>query len=60
VKHIFLAGFDGYGADDPRRKEVDKILYNYRQATHAVPITSLTPTLYEINSVSIYGIENQT
>jgi hypothetical protein len=25
AKRIFLAGFDGYGADDPRRKEVDNV-----------------------------------
>ena len=51
----FLAGFDGFGADDPRRKEVDEVFRLYKQSFGKVQIISLTPTLYEIDSASIYG-----
>ena len=55
AKHIYLAGFDGYGADDPRRKEMDNLLRLYQESTDSVPITSLTPTRYEIEVKSIFG-----
>lgn len=52
---ISLAGFDGYGADDPRRAEVDSIFRLYQSSRQAVPILSITPTLYEVPSASVYG-----
>ena len=41
---ILLAGFDGYGADDPRTDEIDNLLNDYRQAAGALPLLSITPT----------------
>ena len=56
AKQIYLAGFDGYGADDPRRKEVDYILHLYQKTIRQSEVISLTPTLYEVDAVSIYGL----
>ncbi len=59
AKKILLSGFDGYGADDPRRKEMDQIFNLYMNADNSVPIISVTPTRYEIPEVSIYAFENE-
>jgi 4-hydroxy 2-oxovalerate aldolase len=56
AKHISLVGFDGYGADDPRRKEMDALFNCYKQAPNAVSIVSITPTRYEIAIQSIYAM----
>lgn len=56
AKSIFLAGFDGYGADDPRRKEMDELLHLYCTTPNAVPITAITPTRYEVPVQSIFGM----
>ena len=53
---IFLAGFDGYGADDPRYKEMDNLINSYQQTSAAVDLLSITPTLYGINTQSLFGI----
>lgn len=57
VKRLLLAGFDGYGADDPRRKEVDAIFSHFLNSELACPILSITPTRYEIPVASIYALE---
>jgi 4-hydroxy 2-oxovalerate aldolase len=56
AKKILLAGFDGYGADDPRRKEIDNIFKLYSSAQQSIPFVSITPTRYEIPIQSIYGL----
>ena len=56
AKQIILAGFDGYGADDPRRKEMDQLFTNYHNTERALPFFSITPTRYEILVQSIYGL----
>ncbi len=58
AKKILLAGFDGYGADDPRRKEVDNIFNLYRKAKGSVDFLSITETQYEIPVKSIYGLHD--
>lgn len=55
-QNIFLAGFDGYGADDPRRKEMDSLFTQYSNSKGALQIISITPTRYEIQIKSIYGM----
>jgi 4-hydroxy 2-oxovalerate aldolase len=57
AKKIFLAGFDGYSADDPRRVEMDKMLNLYNQTSSKAPMFSITPTKYNINSISIYALK---
>jgi len=56
ARQILLAGFDGYVADDPRRKEIDKVFDLYQRATSSVDFFSITETLYEIPIKSIYGL----
>ena len=57
AKKIFLAGFDGYSADDPRRVEMDKMFNLYNQTNSKIPMFSITPTRYNINSISIYALK---
>jgi 4-hydroxy 2-oxovalerate aldolase len=53
---IFLAGFDGYGADDPRTAEMDGMLNDYQNTAGALPIQSITPTRYKIPATSVYAM----
>jgi 4-hydroxy 2-oxovalerate aldolase len=55
-KKILLAGFDGYGADDPRRKEIDRVFNLYQKNEKSVDLFSITETRYEIPIKSIYGM----
>ena len=56
AKKILLAGFDGYMADDPRRVEMDRMFSIYNQTNSKIPIFSITPTKYNISSISIYAL----
>jgi len=56
AEKILLAGFDGYGADDPRRKEVDNVFNLYQKTKGSIDFFSITETRYEIPIKSIYGI----
>jgi len=56
AKQILLAGFDGYGADDPRRKEIDNVFNLYQKTKGSVDFFSITETRYEIPIKSIYGM----
>lgn len=56
AKQIILVGFDGYGADDPRRKEMDQLFTIYQNTEESIPVVSITPTRYEIPVQSIYGL----
>ncbi|MBE8718354.1 aldolase catalytic domain-containing protein [Cellvibrio polysaccharolyticus] len=56
ANQILLAGFDGYGADDPRTKEMQQIFSCYRSAENALAVTSITPTTYTIPTISVYAL----
>ena len=56
AKKILLTGFDGYGADDPRRKEIDNVFNLYKKTRGSVDFFSITETRYEIPIKSIYGM----
>jgi 4-hydroxy 2-oxovalerate aldolase len=58
AKKIILAGFDGFIAEDPRRKEMDQILKTYIKTPNALPLKSITPTRYEIPVESIFGLNS--
>lgn len=53
---IFLAGFDGYGADDPRNNEMNHILDIFRAQIPEIELVSITPTRYQLDQVSVYGL----
>jgi 4-hydroxy 2-oxovalerate aldolase len=56
ASRILLAGFDGFGADDPRTVEMEELLTTYQAAAGALPIVSITPTHYNIPSSSVYSL----
>jgi len=53
---IYLAGFDGYSADDLRKKEADDVFSLYQKHPDSLPLQSITPTLYDIPSMSVYAL----
>ncbi len=53
---IFVAGFDGFGADDPRTQEVESLFDSYFRLNVSIPVISLTETMYSIPSKSIYAM----
>ncbi|WP_404417442.1 aldolase catalytic domain-containing protein [Marinospirillum sp.] len=55
-KNLLMAGFDGYGADDPRSKEMQYLLDLYQQHPASLPLTAVTPTRYALASQSIYAL----
>lgn len=56
AKKIYMAGFDGYLADDPRSKEMQSVLAVYRNKKDSLSLCSITPTRYSIETKSIYAI----
>jgi 4-hydroxy 2-oxovalerate aldolase len=56
AKQILLAGFDGYGADDPRTIEMDRLLDIYKKSENSLDIFSITPTKYKLPVVSVYAL----
>lgn len=54
ARRILMAGFDGYGSDDPRSTETDDLLSAYK-AAKGLPLLAITPTRHKIISTSIYG-----
>ena len=55
AKKEFLAGFDGYDADDPRQREIDELLLLYQSLSKKVDLVSITPTKYKVQSRSVYS-----
>ena len=53
---VYLAGFDGYSADDPRRSELDNLFRLFNHAQGAPKVLAITPTRYEIPSASLYAL----
>ncbi|WP_216601596.1 hypothetical protein [Vreelandella azerica] len=53
---IVMAGFDGYGADDPRSQEMQQLFKHYQTATGALSITAITPTRYDLHTESVYAL----
>ncbi|MGJ5627858.1 aldolase catalytic domain-containing protein [Nostoc sp. CALU 1950] len=54
ASRILLAGFDGYGADDPRNSEMTQLLNLYQENTSSRPLLAVTPTRYQISKSTIY------
>lgn len=53
---ILLAGFDGYGANDQRTAEMQKVFELYRNVNE-LEIISITPTNYSIDTLSVYAMQ---
>jgi 4-hydroxy 2-oxovalerate aldolase len=56
ARRILLAGFDGYGADDPRTMEMEKLLEAYRLSQSGIELISITPTRYNLEIHSVYAM----
>ena len=52
---ILLAGFDGYGAEDARTKEINKTLTQFTETENTPQLVAVTPTVYKVSSSSIYA-----
>lgn len=55
ASRVLLAGFDGYGSDDPRTIEMQRVFDLYKEAG-TVPVSSITPTVYSIPTTSVYAM----
>lgn len=55
ASRILMAGFDGYGEQDPRNHEMNRLLSLYQSQPDAPNIVAVTPTRYDISEMSIYG-----
>lgn len=54
---ILMAGFDGYQPGDPRNNEVESMLSAFvRDCDKEVNLFSVTPTRYNLKSLSVYAI----
>lgn len=56
AKRILLAGFDGYGPNDPRTHEVQSTLNLFLSNAVESDLISVTPTDYRLQTKSIYGM----
>lgn len=53
---IYLAGFDGYSSDDPRNAEMNEILKTYQGSEGAKELIAITPSRYNMQGSSVYGM----
>ncbi len=51
VEKIYLAGFDGYDRNNPKKLTVDETLENYKKTPGSKKIVSLTSTIYKVKLV---------
>ncbi|MDX1757948.1 MAG: aldolase catalytic domain-containing protein [Marinobacter sp.] len=56
ANRVLMAGFDGYGADDPRSREMQALLDTYQATAGARELISITPTRYNLTMQSVYGM----
>ncbi|WP_345876315.1 aldolase [Shewanella algae] len=55
AESIYMAGFDGFGYADARTTEMQKVLKLFSEISDR-EIVSITPTQYDINTMSVYGL----
>jgi len=53
---VVMAGFDGYGADDPRSQEMHQLFEQYLATEQAVDLVAVTPTRYGLHTESVYAL----
>ena len=56
AKKIYIAGFDGYEAEDPKRTEMDDLFSLYQSLKKKSELVSITPTRYKVKSTSVYAL----
>ena len=55
ARRVLMAGFDGYGAGDPRQKVMLDALECYKRYPGAMELVSVTPSTYPIRQISVYS-----
>lgn len=58
AKTIFMVGFDGYSAGDPRQSEMEDILALFHAKFKSVDLISITPTTYTVKQSSVFAPSN--
>lgn len=56
AKRILLAGFDGYGKNDPRQEEMEKMIELYKRCENSLELTAITPSSYSVEQSSVYNL----
>jgi 4-hydroxy 2-oxovalerate aldolase len=56
AKRVLMVGFDGYPSGDPRNEEMNSVVKKYKQSQGALELIALTPSRYDIETRSIYGV----
>lgn len=56
AKTIYLAGFDGYPAEDPRNSEMNSIVKQFQAIDKTPQLIAITPSRYDVIKLSIYGM----
>ncbi len=56
ASRILLAGFDGYGGDDPRNAEMEHLLTTYQECRKHLQLVAVTSTRYNLVCQSIYAL----
>lgn len=51
VEKIYLAGFDGYEKNDPKRYQMDSTIQIYKKKNDKIKLLSITPTKYKIKKI---------
>ena len=56
ANRIYLAGFDGYSANDPRNAEVDDLLAGFSDASGVPEIYAITPSRFSVRARSVFSL----
>lgn len=56
ARTIYLAGFDGYPSGDPRNAEMNRVVQQFKDATNTPPLIAITPSRYDVSTMSVYGL----
>lgn len=56
AQRIYLAGFDGYDENDPRRQVEQKLVNNILGASFPGEVIALTPTQFDVTQSSVHGL----
>jgi len=56
AKKIFIAGFDGYDGEDPKKNEMDELFFLYQSLKEKSELVSITPTKYNIKVTPVHTL----
>lgn len=55
ARRVLLAGFDGYGPDDPRHAEMSHVFDLIQASAPDMPLVAVTPTAYTVGQGTVYA-----